>query len=841
MLQMKKRKFSGSTDTKVSPREQRNRELARILAEEGIVLLENDGILPLKKEKKIGLFGSGAVCTIKGGTGSGDVNAREVVSVYQGMTKEGFQITSEAWLNDYEERYKKARQKWRSLILEKTEKAGTSHFFDVYVAHPFQMPEGRKIVREDLEGTKTAVYVISRNAGEGDDRLAQPGDYYLSFLEKAELQVLSDLCENLIILINSGAQIDLEELLKVKKIRAVMNISQPGMEGGTAAAGVLAGRICPSGKLTDTWAVKYQDFPNADEFSYRNGNTAEEIYSEGIYVGYRYFDVAQIKPRYAFGYGLSYTEFKISAEKAEICGMDTIISVKVKNTGSCFTGKEVVQVYLSCPQKAPKEVKKLVAFAKTKLLAPGEEELLTMTFDQKSYAYFCEEEHCWKIEAGDYILLIGNSSDNLAAVNVVTVEHTTVIEKVHPICQVERKFEEWKPNQEAALKKREQWETSAEKKSNKLILIPQEEQKKAYISSFTQEAENVVKNLSEQQLIWMSLGEISKGHEVALGAAGIMVPGAAGETSGCLEKEYQIPGVSMADGPAGLRIMKEYKADIEAGNVYTNGILGSMENGFFLKEEKKEFQNETIFYQFCTAFPVGTMIAQTWNEELQRMFGRAVGEELQEMGISWWLAPGMNIHRNPLCGRNFEYYSEDPYVSGKTAAAVTRGVQSVPGTGTTIKHFVCNNAEQNRMGSNSILSERTLREIYLRGFEIAIKTAQPMAVMSSYNLVNGTHTSENHDLLTKVLRKEWGFAGIVMTDWTTTSAGGSTPWKVLAGGGNLIMPGAESDISDLEDALRTGKLKREELESRIQKLLEIIYQTNAYEGCKSYNEQFEQG
>ena len=217
MLQMKKRKFSGSTDTKVSPREQRNRELARILAEEGIVLLENDGILPLKKEKKIGLFGSGAVCTIKGGTGSGDVNAREVVSVYQGMTKEGFQITSEAWLNDYEERYKKARQKWRSLILEKTEKAGTSHFFDVYVAHPFQMPEGRKIVREDLEGTKTAVYVISRNAGEGDDRLAEPGDYYLSFLEKAELQVLSDLCENLIILINSGAQIDLEELLKVKK------------------------------------------------------------------------------------------------------------------------------------------------------------------------------------------------------------------------------------------------------------------------------------------------------------------------------------------------------------------------------------------------------------------------------------------------------------------------------------------------------------------------------------------------------------------------------------------------------------------------------------------------
>ena len=841
MLQMKKRKFSGTTDTKVSPREQRNQELARILAEEGIVLLKNDGILPLKKENKIGLFGNGAVCTIKGGTGSGDVNARNVVSVYQGMKNEGFQITSEEWLKDYEEKYKRARQNWRDLILHRTEKAGISDFFNIYVANPFQMPEGRKIIREDLAGTETAVYVISRNAGEGDDRHAEPGDYYLSALEKEELRVLSEFCENLVILINSGAQIDLEELLAVKKIKAIMNISQPGMEGGNAAAGVLSGRVCPSGKLTDTWAVKYQDFPNADEFSYRNGDTSEEVYSDGIYVGYRYFDAAQIEPRYAFGYGLSYTEFEIAVEKTELYGTETRVAVRVKNTGKRFAGKEVVQIYLSCPQKEPREVKKLVAFAKTRLLKPEEEEQLTLIFDQKNYAYYSETDHSWKIESGDYILLAGNASDHLRAVKVVTVEQTVTIEKAHRIGSLKQSLKEWEPDPKVAVEKRKEWMESAEKDSGKLILTPVEEEKQIYVSPLAQEAEKVVKKLSDRQLVLMSLGEISKGHEVALGAAGIMVPGAAGETSGCLEKEYQIPGVSMADGPAGLRIMKEYKADIEAGNVYTNGILGSMENGFFLKEEKKELQNETIFYQFCTAFPVGTMIAQTWNEELQRMFGRAVGEELQEMGISWWLAPGMNIHRNPLCGRNFEYYSEDPYVSGKTAAAVTRGVQSVPGTGTTIKHFVCNNAEQNRTGSNSILSERTLREIYLRGFEIAIKTAQPMAVMSSYNLVNGIHVSENHDLLTNVLRGEWGFAGIVMTDWTTTTAGGSTPWKVMAGGGNLIMPGATSDISDLENALKKGKLKREDLESRIQKLLEIIYQTNAYEGCRSYNEQFEQG
>ena len=841
MLQMKKRDFSGSKSQEISAREIHNRELARMIAEEGIVLLKNDGILPLDRQKPVGLFGSGAACTIKGGTGSGDVNCRDVVSVYQGMKKEGFLLSSEDWLKDFENRYQTARFKWRDLILELAAKEEASQFFYVYVANPFHVPRGRQISAGDLKDTDTAVYVISRNAGEGDDRTTEAGDYYLSETEKNELETLAGLCSNIVVLINSGAQIDMKYILEMKAVKGIINISQPGMEGGNAAAGVLSGRVTPCGKLTDTWAADYEDFPNADQFSYRNSDPEREIYSEGIYVGYRYFDAKQIKPVYPFGYGLSYTQFSISVEKIDICEGKTNVAVRVKNTGCEYSGKEVVQIYLSSPQKKRKEMKKLVAYAKTGLLDPGREQRLELSFEQKDYAYYCEEDSSWKIEKGEYIVLAGNSSDNLVPAGIVRAEETCVIEKAHPICPLQIEMEEWEPDVRPIERQRENWLWQAEKNGTEiLVLKPFEEHSYVYRSQYEALAAEIVRQLSDEQLVMMSLGEISRGHEVALGSAGIMVPGAAGETSGCLETDYQIPGVSMADGPAGLRIMKEYKADIKNGNVYTHGLSGSMENGLFLAEDEEDLPGETKFYQYCTAFPVGVMVAQTWNEGIQEEFGKAVGTELQEMGISWWLAPGMNIHRNPLCGRNFEYFSEDPVVSGKTAAAITNGVQTVPGVGTTIKHFACNNAEQNRMASDSNISERALREIYLRGFEIAVKSSQPMAVMSSYNLINGTHTSESCDLLTTVLREEWGFGGIVMTDWTTTTAGGSTSWKVMAGGGNLIMPGSDEDIKNISMALKNGELPKEVLEERIRQLLIIIFQTNAYENSCSYRIQFEQ-
>ena len=246
------------------------------------------------------------------------------------------------------------------------------------------------------------------------------------------------------------------------------------------------------------------------------------------------------------------------------------------------------------------------------------------------------------------------------------------------------------------------------------------------------------------------------------------------------------------------------------------------------------------FPQFSQkSIPVGTLLAQTWNTELLEEVGQAVAVEMQEFGVAWWLAPGMNVHRNPLCGRNFEYYSEDPLVSGKMAAAITWGVQSKEGVGTTIKHFACNSQEDNRMGSDSILSERTLREIYLRGFEIAVKTSQPMAIMTSYNLINGVHAANCKDICTVAARKEWDFQGIIMTDWTTSMPqGGSLSWKCVEAGNDLIMPGWPGDSENIREALKNGSLKREDLQACVKRMLKVIFQTLGYEDCVSYGVQF---
>lgn len=316
-----------------------------------------------------------------------------------------------------------------------------------------------------------------------------------------------------------------------------------------------------------------------------------------------------------------------------------------------------------------------------------------------------------------------------------------------------------------------------------------------------------------------------------------MVPGAAGETSGILEETYDVPGISMADGPAGLRLIKKYDINTETGEVYDVGLLAALEGGYFNKNEVHE--GADTYYQYCTAFPIGTLLAQSWNPELLEEVGQAVAVEMQEFGVAWWLAPGMNVHRNPLCGRNFEYYSEDPMLTGMTAAAITRGVQSVGGVGTTIKHFACNNQEDNRMGSNSILSERVLREIYLKGFEIAVKTAQPMAIMTSYNLVNGVHTPNSKDLCTIVVREEWDFQGIIMTDWTTTlPEGGSISWKCAKAGNDLIMPGFQGDVDSIQTALASGELTREDLKACVVRMLKVIYQTLGYEDSVAYGAQF---
>ena len=386
-----------------------------------------------------------------------------------------------------------------------------------------------------------------------------------------------------------------------------------------------------------------------------------------------------------------------------------------------------------------------------------------------------------------------------------------VLEKTHRICPRKELFEELCQNSSGNSESRAEGEK--EKEIPVYEFMPCSEPERQYVSPSE-------KQYPVEDLIPLLYGNITEGAST-LGSAGIRVPGSAGETTEALEEKYRIRSLIMADGPAGLRLRQSYQVDKETDSVYGTGVLGSLENGFL--EPMKIHKNADTYYQYCTAFPVGTALAQTWDPELLTEFGRAVAEEMREFHVDLWLAPGMNIQRNPLCGRNFEYFSEDPLLSGVLASAVTRGVQDKTGCGVTIKHFACNNQEDNRMGVDACVSERALREIYLRGFEIAVKESVPAAIMSSYNLINGVHAANSRDLCTVVAREEWGFQGVIMSDWNTTvPEDGSIPWKCAAAGNDIIMPGNCDDDENIRQAYAQGELTEKEIRECAGRIIALV-------------------
>lgn len=917
---------TGTTSEEISEREQRHRILAREAAEESIVLLKNDGVLPLPTGIPVALFGAGAGLTIKGGTGSGDVNVRHSVSIYDGFTLARVRVTSKDWIEDYEERYELARQAWKRQILD--ECGGTTDgqlFFDTYTSHAFEMPEGRPIEDTDVQDAKTAVYVISRVAGEGSDRYLAKGDYYLTDHELEDIRVLATLVEKIVIVINAGAPIDLTVLEAMPEVKAILFMGQAGEEGGNACARILLGFVNPSAKLTATWAKRYMDYPGAMEFSDvraqldednaygaaetidRDALLARSRYEEGIYVGYRYFDSFGVTPRYHFGHGLSYTSFVLTAEAPRAAADGLYIPVTVENTGNPYAGKEVVQVYAACPQPAvisgedgvkaaasgepaetltedagdggagvkasaqakveAKEYKRLVAFRKTRLLAPGEQETMTLHVDGRALASFRTDydaaHGAWVIEAGRYAIFVGSSSEEsrLQLAGVVEVAEEKVLEIVPHICPVkDADFHECAAPVESLRRKTQAWsDTWATMKQaaqqgkriaglcgklgwtqalGETVWAPGEEPVfRNAQDDLDRMAHAIASALEVKDLIPLLMGEFDM-HASALGSAGQRVPGTAGETSRSLEELLHVPGISMADGPAGLRLSRSYLVERATGEKLSTGIEANFENGFFASEPAEPEKYER-WYQFTTAWPVGTNLAQTWNEELLGAVGRATGIEMEEFHVAWWLAPGMNIQRNPLNGRNFEYYSEDPLLSGKMAAAITKGVQTLPGVGTTVKHFACNNQENNRMGVDAVVSERALREIYLRGFEIAIKESQPMCIMTSYNEINGVHSANNADLCTEIARREWHFQGVIMTDWATTlDFGGADAAGCVAAGNDLIMPGATSDLENIEQAYAEGRLNEADIRSCAERVLNIVLRTNGYADATSYYARF---
>ena len=614
-------------------------------------------------------------------------------------------------------------------------------------------------------------------------------------------------------IINAGGPVELTDLLAgTENICAILNISQLGQEGGNAVADILFGEFTPSGKLTTTWTKRYDDCPAAEEFGYLNGNLETEEYAEGIYVGYRYFDSFGIEPLFSFGYGLSYTEFDI-----RLCGINTAskgvtVTVEVENTGTTYSGKEVVQIYASLPQDGSrKEFRRLVGYEKTEELKPGEKEMLNIVLPAKAFASFLEEQQEWRIQAGAYGIWIGNSLSEAKLSAGVKVSADVMMEKTKKL-EDHSEVVEIKDCAEELCRRAEEWTALLEELPN-VSFEPEAEEKK--VCRFSEETEIPVEDLIP--LLYGNMSEIRS----TLGASGIKVPGTAGETSEALLDQYGIPSLIMADGPAGIRLQQTYEVDREKDTVYGTGVLGSLENGYLVG--RKDHEGAERYYQYCTAFPVGTALAQSWNKKLMEQFGRKVAAEMEEFHINLWLAPGLNIHRNPLCGRNFEYYSEDPFLSGTLAAAVTRGVQSRPGCGVTIKHFACNNQEDNRMGVDAHVSERTLREIYLRGFEIAVKEGAPTAIMSSYNLINGVHAANSKDLCTRIAREEWGFDGVIMSDWNTTvPEDGSIPWVCVAAGNDIIMPGNPDDDKNIRDAYKEGKLTEKEIRLCADRILKLI-------------------
>lgn len=838
MRVMKKRRFSGTMDPQITDREIQNRKLARKAAAEGIVLLKNKGnLLPLKPGTAVALYGVGASRTIKGGTGSGDVNERERISIYQGMKDAGYLITTEEWIREYDKCYQKARNEWRDEVLDKAAKIENevSGFFNAYAATPFTVPAGGEVKKTDAE---TAFYILSRVAGEGADRFDKPGDYYLTDTEKRQLSDICSLYKHVVIAINTGGLADLSFMDEYDNIDALLQIVQPGMEAGNAFADVISGAVTPSGKMTDSWAYKYEDYPNSKTFSHNNGNVDKEYYTEGIYVGYRYFDTFQIPVRYGFGFGLSYTDFEIKILSAAVQDNRTVeIETEITNKGNTFSGKEVVQIYATCPAgKMEKEYRRLTAFGKTKELSPGISEKMKMEFDINRLASYSEEKAGWILEKGEYVIWAGSSLESSAPCAVISLDRELLLSKTEKICPLKEELQEIKQDLSFAEKRRKDILDIVEKEKIPVIRLNAELIKTEKIiyrmneEIIESESFKFAEALSEEQLIALASGDPGKGQGSNLGSAGISVPGSAGETNSCAE-DKNLPGIVLADGPAGLRLMKHY-------NVYEDKIVNkpfkfSLEGGIFCEENLEE--PGVTYYQYCTAIPVGTLLAQTWDTALIREVGEMIGREMEEFGITLWLAPGMNIHRNPLCGRNFEYYSEDPLLSGKIAGAMTDGVQSVPGCGTTIKHLACNNQEDNRMKSDSVISERALREIYLKGFEIAVKESQPMAIMTSYNLINGIHAANSYDLCTKAARCEWGFKGLIMTDWTTTEKGADcTASGCMRAGNDLVMPGAVCDRENLKKELAEGTLAEKDLIACISRIVNIVWQSNQYENSVPY-------
>ncbi len=772
-------------------------QLSKTAAEEGMVLLKNDyQVLPLKEGARIALFGKGTFDYVKGGGGSGDVNTVYVRNLYEGLKELGDAVSVYEPLADF----------YRNYVTEQYANGAPAGMM-----REAELPE--ELVKGAKAYTDTAVIVISRFSGEGWDRssvefngefnpwpdensmpklsgeIFPEGDFYLSDGEKAMIEAAASNFEKVAVVLNIGGVIDTSWIKDDNRISSALVSWQGGMEGGLAAAEILTGKVNPSGKLSDTFAAKVEDYPSTENFH----ESPEYVdYNEDIYVGYRYFETipgASEKVVYPFGYGLSYTDFNISVINIEEKDGNVVAQAEVLNSGNT-AGKEVVQLYYSAPQGLLKKpARELGTFAKTRLLQPGEVQIVTLKFSVNDMASYDDlgkvQKSAYVLEEGEYKFYLGNSVRANESGFALTLSEPVVVEQLSaklvstslkarmlsdgtyeelPTSENhdmnECAFEKMEPGTEEAI------EPAQRGYGRKLMLSPYKDGVFPLIEVHEGKhtLEEFMAQLSDEDLIHLLGGQPNTGVANTFGIGNL--------------PEYGVPNIMTADGPAGLRVSAD------------TGI-------------------------HTTAWPCATLIANTWNVEIAEAVGRAGAEEVKENNIGMWLTPAVCIHRNPLCGRNFEYYSEDPLLAGKIGAAAVRGIQSQH-ISASVKHFAANNKETNRKHSDSRASERALREIYLKVFEIIVKEADPWTIMSAYNVINGHRASENKELLEDILRGEWGYKGLVTSDWWTRAE----HYKEILAGNDVKMATGFPDR--VLKAMELGEIKRSDLEHCAKRALELI-------------------
>ena len=710
------------TDPTLDPR---LAQLARQAAAEGAVLLRNDGVLPLGQDRTVAVFGRVQIDWFAVGYGSGgDVKVPYVWNLLAGLRDAGVKVDREladhytAWTAENRPSYEGTWGQW-------------PHHFP-------EMPLDSDVVSAAAGRADTAVVVIGRAAGEARESVLEPGSFYLTDDERAMLDLVTAAFDRTVVVLDAGNVMDLSWLEGYgDRIAGVLYAWQGGMEGARAVAGVLAGEIAPSGKLTDTIACTYADYPSAANF----GDPDVNVYAEDVFVGYRYFETfAQDRVQFPFGFGLGYASFEVTVVDA-VCDAPSTdaatvrVSVEVRNTDAMHSGKETVQVYVAAPDGAlGKPARSLAAFAKTGLLAPGQSERLTLEFPLAAAASYDDSgvtghRSAYVLEPGDYDILVGSDVRSATSALTVSVDELRVVRQLAEAAAAREPFARMTLARDASGAPVVHWEdvplATVDRRERVLAGIPAEIPVTGDlgitlddVAAGSATLEAFIGQLTAEELSLLARGDVTM--HSPLGA-----PGNAGVLGGVSPslRAKGVPPLTTTDGPSGLRLSA-----------------------------------------YASLLPSGTALASTWNTPLVRELAALHGEEMLRKGSDVLLSPGMNIHRDPLCGRNFEYFSEDPLVTGRFGAAIVQGVQSV-GVSACPKHFAANNQETNRTRNDSRVSERALREIYLRGFEICVTEAAPRTIMTSYNKVNGVWAHYHHDLVTTILRGEWGYTGCVITDW----------------------------------------------------------------------------